>query len=360
MKDPLSLQIGPLVSLAFMGPTVNMGMALTNPSTFYNLMDNAVGDVPKNPSGDELAYIRLLAQQTNEYSSVIKEAALKGSNKSNKYPTGTRSGDLSEQLKIVARLISGGLKTPVYMVSMGGFDTHSEQVNAGDTKEGAHANLLSQLSVAMEAFQDDLQLLGISDRVVSMTFSEFGRRVQSNSSTGTDHGAAAPLFVFGDAVQPGVIGNNPSIPSKTTVNDNVPMQFDFRQVYASVLQDWFELSASDIKGILGEDFNTLPIFKNNLAQLEVFADYMTQIAISTVFPNPAHDASRISYRTDGGGKLKLNLFDAMGNKVHEFFHKNHAPGDYEYEMDLRGLRPGNYFVQLNSSIKSASFALMVH
>jgi len=84
MKDPLALQIGPLVSLAFMGPTANMGMAVTNPSSVYDLLDNAVGEVPATPAGDELANIRLLSQQTNEYADVIKNAAAKGTNKSTK------------------------------------------------------------------------------------------------------------------------------------------------------------------------------------------------------------------------------------------------------------------------------------
>ena len=359
MKDPLAIQIGPLVSLAFMGPNTNMGMAVTNPESFYNLLDNASGNVPSTPAGDELAYIRLLAQQTNEYADVIKEAASKGTNKSTKYPTGGRGSNLAEQLKIVARLIHGGLQTPVYMVSLGGFDTHSAQVDTSDTKEGFHATLLSQLSASMEAFQDDLELLGISDRVVGMTFSEFGRRVQSNGSTGTDHGAAAPLMVFGDAVQPGIIGNNPRIPSATTVNDNVPMQFDFRQVYGSILQDWFELPSSEVKSLLGDDFNTLPIFKNNLSKIDTFADFMTQISLGTIFPNPAKDKAVVSYRTDAGGNLQLRLYDALGRLVYICFDRSHAAGEYEFEMDLKGLKPGNYMVQLSSSLKSDTQVIQV-
>lgn len=359
MKDPLALQIGPLVSLAFMGPNTNMGMAVTNPSSVYDLMDNAVGEVSATPAGDELAYIRLLAQQTNQYADVIKSAAAKGTNKSTKYPTGVRSGNLAEQLKIVARLVHGGLQTPVYMVSIGGFDTHSAQVVEGDTKEGSHADLMSQLSIAMEAFQDDLELLGISDRVVSMTFSEFGRRVQSNASTGTDHGAAAPLMVFGDAVQPGIIGNNPSIPSASTVNDNVPMQFDFRQVYGSILQDWFELPPSEVKALLGEDFNTLPIFKNSLSRIDAFADFMTQISIGAVFPNPAKDRALVSYRTDGGGTLQLCVYDSLGRLIQTCFNKPHHSGEYEYELDLNGLTPGNYIIQLRSPLKSDTQVLHV-
>ena len=87
------------------------------------------------------------------------------------------------------------------MVNYGGFDTHSVQVNNNDTTTGTHAKLLGNVSDAIKAFQDDLKLLGVEERVVGMTFSEFGRRIKSNGSTGTDHGAAAPMFIFGKEVQ---------------------------------------------------------------------------------------------------------------------------------------------------------------
>ena len=88
----------------------------------------------------------------------------------------------------------------------------------------------------------DLEYLGIDDRVVGMTFSEFGRRIVSNASSGTDHGSAAPMFVFGNEVIGGVTGSNPHIPSKATYKDNLDMQYDFRQVYASVLEQWLGAS----------------------------------------------------------------------------------------------------------------------
>jgi uncharacterized protein (DUF1501 family) len=117
------------------------------------------------------------------------------------------------------------------MVSFGGFDTHSLQTTVADTTVGNHATLLGKVSDAIKAFQDDLIFLGIEDRVVGMTYSEFGRRIKSNSSVGTDHGAAAPLFVFGKPVEGGILGNNPAtIQPVATVNDNVPMQYDFRSV----------------------------------------------------------------------------------------------------------------------------------
>lgn len=113
------------------------------------------------------------------------------------YPAGN---SLADQLKIVARLIAGGLKTRIYMVSLGGFDTHSLQVNSTSRETGNHANLLLKVSEGIKAFMADLNLLNANKRVIGMTFSEFGRRIKSNSSVGTDHGAAAPLFVF-NAIQ---------------------------------------------------------------------------------------------------------------------------------------------------------------
>jgi len=354
MPDPLAIQIGSLVSLTFMGPTTNMGMAITDPSTFYSLVDNISPSVPNTPAGEELAFIRLMAQQTNEYADVIKGAAGKGKNLSTKYPTSTGRNNLSEQLKIVAKLIHGGLKTPVYMVSIGGFDTHSNQVDSSSSSEGDHATLLKSLSDAIEAFQDDIKLLGISDRVVGMTFSEFGRRIQSNGSGGTDHGAGAPLIVFGDAVQPGFIGNNPSIPSTTTVNDNVPMQFDFRQVYATILKDWFEISSNEVDSIMGSAYDTLPIFKNSMSNIEDFADLVTQIGMDAIQPNPISHEGTLNFSTDSGGFISLNLFNAQGSMIKTFFSKDLSAGSHTYIANFEDIPNGNYILQLSSRIKSQS------
>jgi uncharacterized protein (DUF1501 family) len=106
---------------------------------------------------------------------------------------------------------------------------------------------MSRLSNAIKAFMDDLKTMGVDDRVIGMTFSEFGRRIKSNSSFGTDHGAAAPLFVFGKNVKPGMVGNNPVIPGSVSVNDNIPFQYDFRSVYASVLKQWFCVNDTTFK-----------------------------------------------------------------------------------------------------------------
>jgi len=245
------------------------------------------------------------------------------------------------------------------MVSLGGFDTHSQQVDSTDHTTGSHANLMQQLGDAIAAFQDDLKLLGLDNRVVGMTFSEFGRRVISNASDGTDHGAAAPMFVFGNAVQGGVIGSNPTIPSTVTVNDNVPMQYDFRQIYASVLKDWFELSDADVKSAMGnKSFDTLPIFKNNSASVEDYVDLVSRISLNKIYPNPATENTGIEYFTEAGN-VKITVFDAMGQQVAILKEGWHGHGTYTVNFDVRGLRKGNYYVQMSQGEKRLTEVLLV-
>lgn len=155
----------------------------------------------------------------------------------------------SSSLQTVAAMIRGGLPTRVYYVSMGGFDTH-----AGE--RGRHDTLMKQLNDGIGAFWADLKKNGCDDRVLMMTFSEFGRRVQQNASGGTDHGAAAPMFVMGKNIKQGVIGKHPSLTDLD--QGDLKYNVDFRSVYASILQEWLETPS---KPILGQQFPLLPVVK---------------------------------------------------------------------------------------------------
>jgi uncharacterized protein (DUF1501 family) len=244
MPDPLAIQVGAVVSTTLQGPMFTMGMAISNPQGFYKLVEGKV-DVNSNTRwGEQLDYIELMSRKTDQYANVIKQAALKVTTQSPNYPA-TGKNPLADQLKIVARLIAGGLKTKVYIVSTGSFDTHAKQTET-DTTTGTHAKLLQRVSEAIGVFMNDLQF-------------EFGRRIKSNASGGTDHGVAAPVFYFGHAVKQGIVGANPVIPTQVTVKDNVPMQHDFRSLYASVLQNWFGLQPQDVQNILMGSFPVLPI-----------------------------------------------------------------------------------------------------
>lgn len=257
MPDPLAIQVGAVVSTALQGPLFTMGMAISNPAVFYKLVEGKVNVNANSRWGEQLDYIELMSQKTDQYATVIKTAAQKVPSQSPDWPA-TGKNPLADQLKIVSRLIAGGLRTKVYMVSTGSFDTHAKQTET-DTTTGNHAKLLQRVSEAIGAFMSDLKFLQIENRVMGMTFSEFGRRIKSNASGGTDHGAAAPVFYFGNAIKPGIIGSNPVIPEKVTVNDNVPMQYDFRSLYASVLQNWFNMPVQEVQQILMGDFSLVPI-----------------------------------------------------------------------------------------------------
>jgi len=260
MPDPLAIQIGSVVSPGLQGPSFPMAMAISNPDSFYNMLNEKRPDATASLSQDQVDFIRQVSEKTDAYADVIKAAAKKVTAQSPKYADKGKNS-LSDQLKIVSRLIAGGLQTKIYMVSIGSFDTHAKQTETDDTTKGTHANLLQKVSDAVYAFMDDLKMQGIEDRVVGMTFSEFGRRIKSNASGGTDHGVGAPVFVFGKPVQAGIIGNNPLIPANATVNDNIAMQNDFRAVYATLLKNWLGTSSSNVPGILQKDFDVLPIIR---------------------------------------------------------------------------------------------------
>ena len=344
MPDPLAIQIGSLTSLTMQGPSVSMGMSITNPTSFYNLLNNIADPAPNNPMGYELSYIRTVAKQTNLYATRIKDAANLVTQQS-VYPT---NNSLADQLKIVARLVKGGLKTRIYMVSYGGFDTHSLQVNTTDTSTGTHANLLGNVSNAIKAFVDDCQFLGIQDRVIGLTFSEFGRRIKSNSSTGTDHGAAAPMFIFGKKVTSGVTGTNPSIPTNATVNDNIPMQYDFRSIYASILERWFCVSSTTLQTILFQNFQSLDICSAAGCSTTNPPDpNQSGVELISNYPNPFTESTTIKFTTKGGHTL-IQIIDMLGRVIKTPIDREYTPGTYTTTFDSNGLPTGVYYARFQN------------
>jgi uncharacterized protein (DUF1501 family) len=156
---------------------------------------------------------------------------------------------LANRLKLAAQLIDADLGARIFYVSIDGFDTHASQVNA-------HANLLTQVSGAMTAFFKDLAARGHRDRVLMMTFSEFGRRAKENGSRGTDHGEAAPLFLVGGKVKAGVVGAHPSLTDLSL--GNLKHHTDFRQVYAAVLDRWLGVPS---KVVLDKEFKPAEVLR---------------------------------------------------------------------------------------------------
>ena len=153
------------------------------------------------------------------------------------YPT----SNLGRQLQLVAQMIGGGLDTRVFYVSMGGFDTHANE-------KTTHDRLMTELAEGVETFYRDLKEQGNLGRVLTMTFSEFGRRVAENASGGTDHGTAAPMFVIGDRIKGGVFGEHPGLDPANLDRGDLKFGTDFRSVYATILENWLGAKAEPILG----------------------------------------------------------------------------------------------------------------
>jgi uncharacterized protein (DUF1501 family) len=340
--DPPAIQIGYLISPAFQGADASLAMSITDPTSFYQFVTGTVDPAPNTPAGHELTFLRLVAQQTQEYSAVIKAAADKATNLSTLYPTAGQNS-LADQLKIVAQLIAGGLKTKVYMVSLGGFDTHAQQVVSGATDTGNHAKLLSQISVAVNAFQDDLKKLNVADRVLGMTFSEFGRRIISNNSLGTDHGAAAPLFLFGTQVNGGLLGTNPAIPANSTVNDNIPMQYDFRSIYATILKNWFGVSDVELSNTMLNTYPTLSFI--NTTNTGISEQHLLDQSSVTTYPNPCSEYTTIRFDSKGG-LIRLSLFNAQGQLLEVINEATYPMGAIETKVTTSHLSAGIYYYQI--------------
>lgn len=223
---------------------------------------NEAEEVPKGADrlteSGALAFLQRTAMDARASARQIQQAAGGGGGRAarlGRSPVGGKvrrnGGQLGQQLAMVHRMIAADLPTRVYYVSLGGFDTHAGQL-------GRHQQLMTQLGDALVEFVDALKNDGLLDRVLIMTFSEFGRRVAENASQGTDHGAAAPLFVVGSGVQPGLIGQHPSLDPNKLDRGDVKWQIDFRAVYATVLQHWLGANA---RQILGGTFAPIKLLK---------------------------------------------------------------------------------------------------
>jgi len=221
----------------------------------FRLMNAAaVRPTPQTPGGgDDLA--EFVRRSTLEaYTTADRLAALApDGGKDPSYPESA----LASRLRVIARLIRGGLRTRVYYTSQPGYDTHVCQLVT-------HNALLGELSEALLAFKRDLASAGLADRVLVMTFSEFGRRVAENGGRGTDHGTAGPVFLCGPSVRPGLVGATPSL---LDLDDgDLKWSIDFRRVYAILLDQWLGIPSSEV---LGGVFGPLPLLHGGEEPIEV-------------------------------------------------------------------------------------------
>jgi uncharacterized protein (DUF1501 family) len=340
--DPFAINMGSsIVSNTCQGSSANYSLALADPFSLSPVAEGEGSEVPNTPYGDELQFIRTTIIQTNAYSEGVTAAAEQGANMVD-YPDDDR---FAQQLKNIALLIAGGLKTKIYIATLGGFDTHAEQALEGDTTIGEHASLLGSLSNAIASFQADLLAMGLEQRVVTMTFSEFGRRIRSNDSLGTDHGTAAPLMLFGSCVNAQILGENPEISTEVDNSEGVPMQYDFRDVYGSILIDWFDLEPDLVRSLLHEDFTHLPILKNcSLPTAQEVIDSGQEMK-AIAFPNPAQNWIQLQFDSRKEN-VRVVLFDSLGAQLKVVSNRRYPAGRHELSIDVSALAAGPYYIHL--------------
>lgn len=340
-EKPLAVQIGGNSSMIFQGPGNYMGVSLASLDLFTRLaQDGQVYDtsnIPDTTYGNEMTFVRQIANDSFVYSQAIKDASDAGSN-TVEYPA---NNPLANNLAVVAQLIRGNLESTIYSVSLGGFDTHSGQA-------GTHQLLLQYLGDAINSMMADLATDNLDQRVLVMTYSEFGRRVNQNGSAGTDHGTAAPLFIAGGGVNGGMYGDMPDLINLDN-DGNLLHTTDFRSLYATVLQDWFGLSKDDTNDIFGAEFEKMPFVTDPATPVsnddEPLPEHFT---LRQNYPNPFNPTTTISYTLTSPGNVRLRIFDISGKLIQSLVNRVQPAGVYVLPFDASNLPSGTYLYRLET------------
>ncbi len=287
---PLAVQLGNGTPLLFQGEQAGMGVQFPNLDLLQRFFDTGQlfdeSFVPQTLYGEELAFVRSIANDSVQYAEALSDASSAGTNLF-EYPS---VNGFSGNLATTARLIRGGLGASMYHINLGGFDTHSNQLSR-------HAVLMNELSTALGAFLADLQADDLDKRVVVMTFSEFGRRVYQNGSGGTDHGTAAPLFLFGGGISGGIHGDHPSL-SDLDAGGNMKYGVDFRSVYGSVLSDWFGMAREDVHTIMGGEYAHLPLIDSSYVTSTDGVQLPPPSISLHNYPNPFQSSTTLEFVLD--------------------------------------------------------------
>ena len=374
---PLGIQLGSSDnSLGFHGE-VEHGMSINingqDPSGFYSIVNGLGGapptNIPNSEYGNLIQFILDSDNETNIYAQAISTAFNSGTNSAAvTYP----STSLANQLKSVARFISGGLQTKVYLVKIGGFDTHDAQVATNTTTHlGEHADLLTQVSEAINCFITDLNSQNLGDDVIAVPFSEFGRKAGENGNLGTDHGEIAPMFVFGKSINPGISGTNINLSEAVLANNFQvqTVQHDYRRVFSTILQDWFGASnqtldltfydhtinssyANNKVSDLIKTANTVPAscYTDSLLTVNDFVKGNDIV----VYPNPSFES--ISINTNNNPIYVVSVYSIDGKFITSY--KNPMSSD-NFTINVQDLAVGLYTIKVDTNYGSFTKKVIV-
>jgi len=375
---PAAIQIGNFSNLIFQGEEANYAFVTSNIDQLEEIAETGV-QYNLDPAlfdscmyGDQLKYLRGVANTTYEYSGIIHDAYERGQNQ-----VEYQDNYFARQMALLARLIKGNLGTKVYMVSMGGFDTHGNQPLA-------HERLMTTLSVALDNFYDDLAFTEQDDCVLSMTFSEFGRRIFENGSNGTDHGKAAPTLFFGTGLNGSAfVGEHPSLDDPDG-RGNLEYTMDFRDLYATVMAEWlcvpiplveqhlldhpyapvnlgFNCSGTDFPDIVYSDQPpTLPDTPPSDDKLPEQSEISNVVVHKPYYPT--EQTPHIYLEMPFTAHVDISLFNILGQKVGTIFNEMMLEGAAEINVRDRinaHLASGKYIYRIQVQDQKMSKSIMV-
>jgi len=338
-EHPVLTQVGSSNALFFNGSSGRLGFGIPNDQVLDRLAEGSIlydtENVPDTLWGAKLSTVRRVANSASEYGKIVGDI-LRATDNTVEYP----DTSLGRHLSSIAKMIRGGMQTKMYLVRVGGYDTHENQA-------ARHINLLTDLSNAVKAFQDDLDSGGHSERVLTLTVSEFGRRVHENGSFGTDHGEAAPLFVFGKNVLPGLIGSLPDLS-----DDNLPYGLDFRSVYATIMEHWLGLDNVSAQNVLNGAYEYQPFVAfNPVEPVETSnepVDVPGSFTLEQNYPNPFNPTTSIGFEVDQSSYVSLRVFDLQGRLVETLVSKTLPAGQHTVSFDAKNLASGMYLYRLET------------
>ncbi|MEQ8218933.1 MAG: DUF1501 domain-containing protein [Arenibacter sp.] len=377
-EGPAAIQVGNYGSLVFEGEETNYAFVTNNIDQLeqiaetglqYSIEDSLFDNCMYS---DQIKFLRGVSNVTNEYAGTIHEAYMRGANQIEYQNNG-----FARQLALLARLIKGNLGTKVYMISMGGFDTHGNQPLA-------HERLMTQLSIAVDNFYDDLAFTQQDDKVLSMTFSEFGRRIFENGSNGTDHGKAAPTLFFGSGLNGSAfVGDHPSL-DEPNGRGNLEYTMDFRNLYATVLAEWlcvdiplveqhimdgykytpvnlgFNCSGVDFPDIVYSDGEPTPPTPTDPIMENPTPDLINAIVHKPFYPTDS--TPHIYLEMPFSAHVDIQLFNIMGQYLGSVFNEIMFEGSVEINIRERlstYLASGKYIYRIQVQDQKLSKSIMV-
>lgn len=351
-NNPMAIQQGVGAGLLLQGDRGVTGLNIYNPDSFFWLVNTTYpGSVTDTPpagaGGSNLSFLRTVDRAGFEYSNVIQAAATQGQNRIT-YP----DSDLGAQLATIARLIDGQLNTPVFVTGHDGFDTHTNQPSN-------HPGLMSDYALAVAAFMNDLQQMGRQQDVLLLTVSEFGRRVEENGDAGTDHGTAAPWFLMGGGLTGGIYGGANHL-DQLDGDGNLAMLNDYRSIYTTILESWFNTDAGVTQTILKGSFPFIPFLQAPSGVGEPGgggAGAGPHLLAPT--PNPAHGPRTIRFQLERPGAVDLAIYDVSGRRVTTLREGTLPAGAHELVWNATGVTKGLYLLVLKSGGEQRKQKLIV-